>query len=363
MRPLVVPMESYQSYLAEIDASRIYSNNGPLNRRFEERILQEYFGNEGAVATVNNATTGLILSIAQLKRPGKYALMPSFTFAATPLSAVWCGLEPYFIDIKPTDWCMDEELLEEALQTLGDDVAVVVPYATFGTELNLAYYESLIRRNIPVIVDAASSFGSIKEKHHLQGFGGAVVYSFHATKSFGIGEGGLVYSGAANLIRNLRQSSNFGFNEERESMQLGLNGKMSEYSAAIGLATLDVFHEKIANRERIGNWYMKALGKHKLPESGWRVQATAGTVNYQFFPILCPQSQKTEHYINKLLTSGIQARTYFSPPCHRQKMFQHYPATRLTVTEDISQRILSLPVWEDIKHHQIQRIVKCLANE
>lgn len=361
MRPLVVLKEAYQGYLAEIDATRMYSNNGPLNKRLEERILQEYFGNMGADVTVNNATTGLVLSIAQMKRPGKYALMPSFTFAATPLSALWCGLEPYFIDIKPGDWCMDEELLEEALQLLGDDVAVVIPYATFGTELNLSYYESLLHRNIPVVVDAASSFGSTKEQHHLRGFGGAVVYSFHATKSFGIGEGGLIYSGDTDLVRNLRQSSNFGFSEERESNKLGLNGKMSEYTAAIGLATLDVFHEKIANRERVGEWYRKAVGKHKLSEAGWRVQEGISKVAYQFFPILCPPHHENNHYIEKLLNSGIQARTYFSPPCHRQKMFQHHPSTRLTVTEDISRRILSLPVWEDIKLHQIQRIVKCLA--
>lgn len=361
LRPLVVPKEAYQGYLAQIDASRIYSNNGPLNRRLEERILQEYFGDEGAAVTVNNATTGLMLSINHTKRPGKYALMPSFTFSATPLSALWCGLEPYFIDIKPDDWCMDEELLEEALQKLGDDVAVVVPYATFGTELNLAYYESLLRRQIPVVIDAASSFGSTREQEHLRGFGGAVVYSFHATKSFGIGEGGLVYSGDADVILNLRQSANFGFNEERVSGQLGLNGKMSEYTAAIGLATLDVFHEKVSNRERIGNWYMKAWGRLKLPEAGWRVQAGASKVAYQFFPILCPPDQDNEHYVRQLLASGIQVRTYFSPPCHRQTMFQHYPGTPLTVTEDISQRILSLPVWEDIKQYQIRRIVKCLG--
>ena len=128
LRPNLVKNESIIPYLLEIDASRIYSNFGPLNTRFEQRVLDEYFNRVGAVTTVNNATIGLMLAISQCKRPkGKYALMPSFTFAATPLAAMWCGLEPFFIDIRSDEWCMDEKLLNEVLQMLGDEVAVVIP--------------------------------------------------------------------------------------------------------------------------------------------------------------------------------------------------------------------------------------------
>lgn len=363
LKPKVVPKESYQHYLEEIDASRIYTNNGPLNRRFEERLLQEYFNNEGAVVTVSNATIGLLLAISEMKRPGKYALMPSFTFPATPLSAMWCGLEPYYIDIDDENWCMDEKLLEAALEELGDEVAVVVPYATFGTHLDLAYYESLLQRGIPVVIDAASSFGSTLEEQVEPGFGGATVYSFHATKSFGIGEGAIVYSRDHTLIQSIRSSSNFGFNDDRESGQLGLNGKISEYTAAIGLATLDVFQEKIKIRERIGAWYEQAWKEQKLAEAGWRLQGVKGKVAYQFYPFLCPSDRDNMYYVKKLQKLGIQIRTYFSPPCHRQKMFELHPRSLLKVTEDISNRILSLPVWEDIEQEQVQLIVRHLADE
>ncbi|GAA0134427.1 aminotransferase class I/II-fold pyridoxal phosphate-dependent enzyme [Paenibacillus sp. YSY-4.3] len=363
LKPKVVPKQYYQHYLDEIDASRIYTNNGPLNKRFEERMLREYFNNEGSVVTVSNATIGLLLAISQLKRQGKYALMPSFTFPATPLSAMWCGLEPYYIDIDPEHWCMDEHLLELALEELGDEAAVVVPYATFGTQLDLAYYNSLIRRGIPVVIDAASSFGTAIEEQDLSSFGGAMVFSFHATKSFGVGEGGIVYSGDVELIQSIQRSTNFGFNEERVSGQLGLNGKISEYTAAVGLATLDVFSEKIKIREKIGEWYKEALKEYKLAESGWKVQAVAGKIAYQFYPILCPFDQENKHYVNKLQASSIQVRTYFAPPCHRQKMFDSHPRTSLAVTEEISRRILSLPVWEDIRQDQIEHIVRCLNND
>lgn len=363
LKPRVVPKQYYQRYLDEIDALRIYTNNGPLNKRFEKRILQEYFNSEGDVVTVSNATIGLLLAISQLKRPGKYALMPSFTFPATPLSALWCGLEPYYIDIDQDHWCMDKQILELALEKLGNKVAVVVPYATFGTELDLKYYDSLTQRGIPVVIDAASSFGTTITEEAVSHFGGAMVYSFHATKSFGIGEGGVVYSGDREVIQRIRCSTNFGFNEDRVSGQLGLNGKISEYTAAVGLATLDVFPEKVKIRERIGEWYKAVWNKYKLDELGWKLQAASGEIGYQFFPLLCPDGQDNQHYVNKLHASAIQVRTYFSPPCHQQKMFEQHPRTSLAITENISRRVLSLPVWEDINQEQIDRIVRCLINE
>ena len=106
---------------------------------------------------------------------------------------MWCGLEPYFIDIRRDDWCMDESILTETLDRLGNQAACVVTYATFGTCLNLSRYEALHRSGMPVIIDAASSFGASSDGDYFgRGFSGPVVYSFHATKTFGIGEGGLV---------------------------------------------------------------------------------------------------------------------------------------------------------------------------
>jgi dTDP-4-amino-4,6-dideoxygalactose transaminase len=253
LKPNLVKKEAYLEYLSQIDESRVYSNYGPLNGLFEHRILKQYFRDEGAVTTVNNATIGLMLAISHSKRAqGRYALMLSITFPATPLAAMWCGIEPYFIDIRRDDWCMDELILTKTLDRLGDRAACVVTYATFGTCLNLSYYEALYRSGMPVISDAASSFGASSDGGYFgQGFSGPVVYSFHATKTFGIGEGGLVYSGNSELISRIRQAGNFGFSLERISMICGLNSKLSEYAAALALATLDVFQEKRKIRQRI----------------------------------------------------------------------------------------------------------------
>ncbi|MFC4076063.1 aminotransferase class I/II-fold pyridoxal phosphate-dependent enzyme [Salinithrix halophila] len=359
LRPSLVRKEKWAYYLTQIDESRIYSNYGPLNNRFERRVLQQHFGGQGAVTTVNNATTGLMLAISQSRRRGgKYALMPSFTFPATPLAAIWCGLIPYFVDIRPDDWCMDEELLEQVLKKLGDQVAVVVPYAVFGTDLKLDTYRQLHRNGIPVVVDAASSFGTTGEKGQFGcGFPGMVVFSFHATKSFGIGEGGLVYSGNPSLVDEVRQAGNFGFSPDREVTMQGLNSKMSEYVAAIALATLDAFPKKRSTIERVVQWYKEQFQQHHLFHQGWRYQETKGRVTPQFLSVLCPADQSNQEIVNQLHGRGIEARTYFSPSCHQHRQFQSCPRTALSVTHHIAGRILSLPLWEELTVEHIRFIV------
>jgi dTDP-4-amino-4,6-dideoxygalactose transaminase len=360
LRPNLVKQETLIPYLSEIESSRIYSNFGPLNSRFEQRVLDEYFDNLGAVTTVNNATIGLVLAISQSKRPqGKYVLMPSFTFAATPLAAMWCGLEPFFVDIRSDDWCMDEKILSEWLQILGDQVAAVMPYAAFGTNMDLDFYQQIHESGVPVVVDAAASFGATESHNHFgKGFPGCVVFSFHATKSFGIGEGGLVYSANTELISKIRQAENFGFSTNRETTLPGLNGKFSEYTAAIALSTLDIFDQKIKARQQIHTWYLEHLYQKDFLSKGWAVQKAEGEIPYQFMPICCPEGQLNGDIIHSLASQNIEARTYFSPPCHQHPLFIGYPHTPLPITEKISSRIVSLPLWEEMTHQDVRLIVE-----
>lgn len=363
LKPNLVRKEAYQKYLAQIDDSRIYSNYGPLNNLFEERVHGEYFRGEGALTTVNNATIGLMLAIHHAKRPGgRYALMPSFTFPATPLAAMWCGLEPYFIEIRMNDWCMDESILKEALDRLGDQAACVVTYAAFGTCMNLSRYETLHRAGMPVIIDAASSFGSSSDSGQFGcGFPGPVVFSFHATKSFGIGEGGLVYSGDADLIRRIRQAGNFGFSADRVSVIHGLNSKLSEYAAALALATLDVFPEKRKIRQCIYQWYLEQFHKEDLFSRGWLPQSAQGAIPRQTASFLCPNGQSNLDHVARLAGHHIESRTYFAPPCHKQPLFAAYPRSDMSVTENISGRIINFPTWEEMGKSEVAKVVFLLT--
>ncbi|MCA1065835.1 aminotransferase class I/II-fold pyridoxal phosphate-dependent enzyme [Rossellomorea aquimaris] len=363
LRPNLVKQEVLTPYLSEIDATRQYSNYGPLNTRFEELVLRDYFDGTGAVTTVSNATIGLILALSRCRRPkGKYVLMPSFTFSATPLSALWCGLEPYFVDVTWDEWCMDTEWVSELVSTLGDEVAAVMPYATFGTHMNLDFYRELHEAGVPVIIDAAASFGVKGSQSHFgQDFPGPVVFSFHATKSFGIGEGGLIYCRDLDCISEIRQSENFGFSTSRETTLKGMNGKMSEYSAAIGLATLDTFKQKLNDRQKVYHWYVDQLNEQHLLSKGWSLQLTNGQIPYQFMPILCPPQTQNDEVIDTLKELKIEARTYFSPPCHLHPLFSHHHKTSMENTERISRRVISLPLWEEMTYDLVQRIVEGIS--
>lgn len=363
LKPNLVSKERYSSYLKEIDQNNIYSNFGPLNTRFEQRVLKEQFRSIGAVATVANATLGLMLAIAGSRRPaGRYALMPSFTFAAAPLAALWCGLEPYFVDVRRDDWMMDERLLADAVDRLGEDVAVVVPYATFGTEMKLDGYRALHESGVPVVVDAAASFGtSGVDGSFGGGFPGMVVFSLHATKTFGIGEGGLVYCALPERIDQIRQASNFGFSSSRESTVLGLNAKLSEYAAAIALATLDVHERNIEWRQHAYSIYIELLTTMGLFDQGWSVQQIEGTVPFQFITVLCPEGRSNAHFVDALAAEMIDLRTYFAPACHQQQQFGTCPRTDMAVTDQLTQRVVSLPLWEKMTPADIRRVVQELA--
>lgn len=359
LRPRLVPLEEFAGYVRQIEQTRVYSNFGPLNTRFEERIVSEYFGGAGAATTVNNATAGLILAIALAKRPGgRYAVMPSFTFPATPLAAIWAGLEPFFVDVSPDDFCLSLTELERTLDELGHSVAVVVPYAAFGYPMDLAPYADLVKRGVPVVVDAAASFGTSLEG---AGFGtnfhGSIVFSFHATKTFGIGEGGLVYSHDAKFIQRLREAANFGFGPDKISQFCGLNAKLPEIAAAIGLATLERFPEKKRQRMAVYAWYYHELQRRGLLGRGWIMQKQLGEIPHVCFPLLCPPGVSNQGVVRRLAARGMDLRTYFSPSCHHQPPFREFKRGTLTETETLAQRVLSCPLWEEMSRAQVSDIV------
>jgi dTDP-4-amino-4,6-dideoxygalactose transaminase len=364
LRASTVPVSEYLDELKEIDTSHIYTNYGPINQRFEETIMSSFFQNRGAVTTVANATLGLMAAI-QLKkrRKGKYALMPSFTFPATALAAIWCGLEPYFIDISIDDWYMDKTVLLDKIEELKEEVAIVVPYATFGSWMNLEEYEELEKKGIPVVVDAAPGFGLMNGgMHYGQDFSGMIVYSFHATKPFGIGEGGLIYSKNEEDIQRIKRMGNFGFDKNRECTMMGFNCKMSEYAAAIGIATIKKWDQKLKERSRISEWYKQLLQNTGLMKKGWKVQKTEAVI-HQFMPIICPEEVRNIQVIEELKKQKIEARLYFSPSCHQQVLFKNYKSTDLTKTNKIAKRIVSLPLWEGMTKELVEQIVICLEQK
>ncbi len=359
--------------LRTIERSGIFTNYGPVNTRFETALQEGMFADGGACVTVCNATIGLMTAIRAVversdagralrpDRPGRrYALMPSFTFAAAAMAADWAGLTPLFCDIDEHDWTASADAEEAMIARHGEDIAVIVPYATFGTCIDLDRYERLsARTGIPVVVDAAASLGSLDESGRPFAAGCAlpVVFSMHATKTFSTGEGGVIHSTDLELVRILRIMGNFGFGSPRSATMPGLNSKLSEVGALLALARLDDFEEVVACRERLAQRYRTAL-------PGLGFQEVRGTrCAYQFMPVLLPArfDGSRDGVIARLLAKGVGAAAYFAPHVAEQPFFlARGVAGDLSVTERISRRVLSLPLWDEMTDEAVAVVCDAL---
>jgi dTDP-4-amino-4,6-dideoxygalactose transaminase len=365
--PLVRPAPPQLSLaIAELQAleqSGIFSNFGPINTLFEQEMLDRFFGGKGACTTVCNATIGLMLAIKDAvgeKPAGKYALMPGFTFAAAAHAALWCGLTPLLCDVDPATWAADPTAEAELLERYAGQIAIVMPYATFGYPIDLEHYKRLADQlGVPVVVDAAASLGTCDEQGHGfgSGFAGSVVYSMHATKSFAVGEAGLIYSADTDRIARIRTMSSFGFGEPRTATMVGLNGKVSEVTALLGRLRLLDYDSIMEHRAVLSNIYRQAL-----PELQFQLRGP-GTQAHQFVPALLPSGLGDRRAAIRaaLADQGIATGAYFSPHLMEQPYFQKTcVAGPIPVCDDVSARMISLPLFDTMTHHEVDQVVEAL---
>jgi dTDP-4-amino-4,6-dideoxygalactose transaminase len=365
LRPRPPRLSELTKELAEIETSGLFSNYGPVNSRLEQNFVDRMFGGEGACLTVCNATIGLMLAAKRAleSRPSekrRYAIMPSFTFAAAAQAALWAGLVPIFCDIDERSWMASQEAEEDILRRLGDEVALLLPYATFGNGIDLPYYHRISADyGVPVVIDAAASLGTLNDDGNASGTGSrhAVVYSMHVTKSFATSEGGLIYSSDKELIRTLRAMGNFGFGEPRTATMPGLNSKLSEVGALLALQKLFRFDEVAHHRAMLAKVY-----REELP--GWTFQEMHGPRHaYQFMPVLLPQGLDRASALARLAAHGVGAGHYFSPHLAEQSYFRKYNVNSdLQVTDRIAARIVSLPVSDVMTPKEVSRVCAILRD-
>jgi dTDP-4-amino-4,6-dideoxygalactose transaminase len=367
--PLVRPAPPQLSLavdeLRSLEESGIFSNYGPVNTRFEEEMLERFFGGEGACVTVCNATIGLMLAIKEAVgdvAPGQFALMPAFTFAAAAHAALWCGLTPLLCDINPQTWAADPDAESDLLARYAGKVAIAMPYATFGYNIDLERYRRITSQlGVPVVVDGAASLGSFdaQGRGFGSGFAGSVVYSMHATKSFAVGEAGLIYSADKDRIARLRTMSSFGFGEPRTATMAGLNGKLSEVTALLGRLRLRDYDSITQYRAQLANRY-----RAMLPELEFQAQAP-GIQAYQFVPALLPRelSGRKAAIREELASRGIATGAYFSPHLMEQPYFQKTSvAGPLPVSDDVSARMISLPLFDTMTYQEVSQVVEELRS-
>jgi dTDP-4-amino-4,6-dideoxygalactose transaminase len=353
MRPRLARAEDIAPYLARIDASRRYSNAGPLLAELEARLARHFGVEPEQVACIANATLGLLLCLlARDIRPGGRCLLPSWTFEATAVAVQAAGLEPWFHDVAEESWALKASDLLDALAGMPAPVAVIA-VSPFGAALELAEWDSFAERSgIPVIVDAAAGFDSLRPSRT------PAVLSLHATKLLSTGEGGAVISTDTSFVARIRTLANYGFEPVRRITRAGLNAKMSEYGAAVGLAELDrwpskrravvaavrVYRESLADCERLAF------------APGFDETAVQPTCNVRV------QGLSAGALVDSLSGAGIGARKWWGEGCHRHPAFAACPRFALPVTESLADSVVGLPFYPGIAAGEIERVAAAVRH-
>ena len=338
-------------YLEEIDANQWYSNFGPLSVEFERRLAAKFGVAEGQVQLVSNATTGLYLALSALDIPeGSLCAVPSLTFPATVAAVRLAGLTPLFIDIDPASLTISPEAVLQATNTY--QISSAVPVSFFGMPLEAAHWLEVLRDSgVKTVFDAAWCFDDLKPSVIPS------IVSLHATKVLGIGEGGFVTCLDRDVIEAIRRNSNFGMTIERDIISMGVNGKMSEYSAAVGLAALDGWDDRRSTLSALQEAYVAELEL----VSGLRV--ISKNIEHKLSGSICvildqPPNQK---FIQTLKDHSIEARYWWTAPCHTHSAFCKFPRSHMTVTNDVASRIINLPFYEGLSNKDVDYIANVLS--
>jgi dTDP-4-amino-4,6-dideoxygalactose transaminase len=360
LRPLLPPSARLLPYLRRIDAARRYTNHGQLTVELETRLGGMLGLPEGGVACASSgsaALVGAILAAAGRATPARpLALVPAFTFVATALAVEQCGYQPYLVDVDPTSWMLDPARLA-GLDVIGR-TGIVVPVAPYGRPVPQAPWLAFRdRTGIAVVIDGAASFDRVADAP-----GGHVgtlplMLSFHATKSFAAAEAGAVVATDPDLVARAVQALNFGFLTARDALMPGINGKMSEYHAAVGLAECDGWPAKHAALNAVIDAYRRQMDRAGIGDRF--IAAPAIGLGYALWR--CRDAGEAARKQAALDRNGIDWRLWYGTGLQAQTHFARHPAEALGVTAATAPCLLGLPMAPDLTDRQIGRVVAALT--
>ena len=278
-QPYLPPLEEFIPYLEEIWANKILTNGGPFHQQLEQALC-EYLGVEH-ISLFTNGTLALVTALQALRITGEVITTP-YSFVATSHSLLWNGIKPVFVDIDPNTLNLDPAKIESAITP---QTTAIMPVHCYGHQCNVEAIQKIADNyNLKIIYDAAHAFGVQDAGGSILRHGDLSILSFHATKVFNTFEGGAIICPDAKTKLRIDQLKNFGFVDETTVVAPGINGKMSELNAAIGLLQLKHVEDSLTKRKEIDTIYRKLLQNIKgidcLQDAGER------EANYAYFPIL-----------------------------------------------------------------------------
>ena len=342
-QPSLPPLEEFMPYLEAIWANKKVTNNGPFHQQLEASLCS-YLG-VPYISLFSNATIALVTALKAMGIKGEVITTP-YSFVATAHSLVWNGVKPVFVDIDPVTLNLDPKKIEAAITK---STTAILPVHVYGQPCDVDAIDAIAKRhNLRVIYDAAHAFGVQCHCGSVLNHGDLSVLSFHATKVFNTFEGGAVVSQDAETKAFIDQLKNFGFTSETSVVQVGINGKMSEFSAALGLLQLQYIDTAIEQRKDIDSAYRTALKDivgircHSEPKSG--------KGNYSYFPIFVDDDYPLtrDQLYETLKDNGINGRRYFYPlitefPMYRGVGFEN--TNDLPFAKDVANKVICLPIY------------------
>ncbi|NDF12332.1 MAG: aminotransferase class I/II-fold pyridoxal phosphate-dependent enzyme, partial [Proteobacteria bacterium] len=317
-----------------------------------------YQVDEKEIISFGNGTAALTSVLRAMNLPkGTFCVLPSWTFVATPAAAAATGFVPYFMDVDAETWALEPDAVRKQLKNIPGQVSVVMVVAPFGAPLNVADWDRFTDdTGIPVVIDAAAAFDTVSVLPQMKPGKSPMMISLHATKVCGMGEGGVVISSNKEFLIKARQMSNFGFWGSHNVSVAGTNGKMNEYSAAVGMAALDQWPQKRGAWLRLKLHYIDALKKlEPKVKSPWLNEEWVSSTCNVRLPV--PDATPV---IAKLKEVGIESRQWWQLGCHRKEAYQNFPKTALPNTEKLANSVIALPFSIDMKREDIDYVVNTL---
>ena len=348
-QPTLAPLSEFSAILESAWASGVLTHNGPLVQRFERECVDQLALKR--MVAVSNGTIAIQMAIRALDLVGEIITTP-FTFVASLSAIQWERCTPVFVDIDPHTLNIDPAKIEAAITP---QTVAIMPVHVFGNPCEVERIQAIAdKHGLKVIYDAAHAVGVHYSGQSLLNFGDVSATSFHATKMLNTAEGGGCIAATEEVHQRLRAIRFFGFDDSKEVVCEGFNGKMTEVHAALGLANLPYLQQALADRKR------KYLRYRSILEASPKIefQAINQSSNYSYFPIILPTEEQVLTVERRLQSQGIFARRYFYPSVNTfSAVVRHQP---MPISENISRRILCLPLYFTLPDDQVDRIGKMI---
>jgi dTDP-4-amino-4,6-dideoxygalactose transaminase len=354
-RPFLPPLDEFNEYLKEIWNNGILTNNGPLHQRLEQE-LADYLGVKH-ISLFSNGTLALLTALQTLRITGEVITTP-YSFVATTHALWWNNIKPVFVDIEPETCNLNPQKIEAAITP---KTTAILPVHVYGYPCNVKEIQKIADSfGLRVIYDAAHAFGVKLNEINIVEFGDLSVLSFHATKVFNTFEGGAIICHDEATKKRIDHLKNFGFENEITVVSPGINAKMNEVQAAMGLLQLKYIEDIIEKRKILSNLYKKYLKNI----SGIRFLEDLKGVkhNYSYFPIFVNEKQygiSRNELFEKLKKEKIFARRYFYPLISQFPIYRNFDSAEqgtLEVAEKITDQVICLPIYPDLEPYIVEKI-------